>query len=314
MSFLEDLRTAATSSRLWQACQTYPRASYLAAGLIGLSTLSLIVKRLRQPPPYNWTGKTIVIVGASSGIGKSIAQLLAIHKVKYVLVSMAVALLLTTCLSLVLAARREKELNETKHTCEQLGSQVSALVGDIASPEVCKSIVDTAVTQYKGIDALFLVAGISMGALFDEVTNLDIYQRLLDVNYLSSVRIVHHALPHLAKSKGKICAVTSGAAILPFFTRTGYCASKSAAYAFFESLRTEIQSKYGIDITLVTPTVTTDTNINNTRIGFDGRVPTQRGNFDPKLGIPPKVSAWSCLVFVLLRSFVGNSNCHYQRS
>jgi len=272
-SLFSKIRDEIATTDFWRECRLNPKTAIAAGTVLALSTFYILKRLTTTSHPYSWFGKTVVIVGASSGIGKAIALQLAHHKVNF-----------------VLAARREKELNETKHSCEGLGSNVAIVVGDIASPEICKSIVDTAINQYQAIDALFLVAGISMGALFDEVTNLEIYNRLMEVNYFSSVRILHHALPHLAKTKGKICAVTSGAAILPFFTRTGYCASKQAAYAFFESLRTEIKPKYDIDITLVTPTVTKDTNINHTRIGFDGEL-TKRGNFNPELGIKPSEAA-----------------------
>lgn len=134
-----------------------------------------------------------------------------------------------------------------------------------------------------------------MAARFEEIADVSqVFDTLLKTNYWGPVNLTKYALPHLIKTEGRIGVVTSGAAVLPFATRTGYCASKQACLGFFEALRWEVTPRHKIHITTVVPALTAGTGVNKTRIGFDGKIAT-KGNFDPKSGMAKEKCARSIL-------------------
>jgi dehydrogenase/reductase SDR family member 7B len=146
-------------------------------------------------------------------------------------------------------------------------------------------VIEAAITKFGRLDVVLSVAGISMAARFEEILpGSKVFEQLMNTNYWGPVNLTKYALPHLIESKGRIGVVTSGAAVLPFATRTGYCASKYACLGFFEALRWEVGPRHDIHITTVVPALTSGTGINKTRLGFDGTV-TTRGNFPPDQGM-----------------------------
>jgi short-subunit dehydrogenase len=91
-----------------------------------------------------------------------------------------------------------------------------------------------------------------MWARFDEVLDLSVFERLMQVNYLGAVYCTSHALPLLAESGGLIVGVASLTALAGVPTRTGYAAAKHAMRGFFDSLRIELAGS-GVDVTMVYP-------------------------------------------------------------
>ena len=176
-----------------------------------------------------------IITGASSGIGAELARQLAAGGAR-----------------LALAARRAELLEEVAADCRQLGGQAVALPTDITVPEQCAALVQRTVDTYGEIDMLINNAGISMHALFTDIEDLDIFDRIMRVNYLGAVACTHYALPHLLSARGRIVVVSSltGKAGVP--TRTGYAASKHALHGFFDSLRVELAGS-GVSITIACP-------------------------------------------------------------
>jgi len=108
-----------------------------------------------------------------------------------------------------------------------------------------------------------------MWGRFDEMQDLAIYERMMQVNYLGAVYLTHAALPALKASKGSIATVASLAGLTGVPCRTGYAASKHAIIGFFDSLRIELNNE-GIDITVICPDfVVTETH--KRAIGTDGQ-------------------------------------------
>jgi dehydrogenase/reductase SDR family member 7B len=112
-------------------------------------------------------------------------------------------------------------------------------------------------------------AGISMRALFEEI-DLDVFQKVMDVNFMGAVYYVKSALPYLLKSKGSIVAVSSINGHRGTPGRTAYTASKYVMEGFFEALRTEVMYK-DVHILVVSPGFT-GTNIRNSALKGDGSV------------------------------------------
>ncbi len=185
----------------------------------------------------SFADKVIVITGASDGIGAELARQLARDKPK-----------------LVLAARRPGALQEVAAQCEALGATTLIVPTDVSVEADCRALIDAAVGKFGRIDALVNNAGVSMHAAFGDITDTDVYEKLMRINLMGSVWPTHAALPHLKASKGLIVAVSSLAGLVGVPERTTYCATKFAQTGFFEALRVELQPD-GVDVTIVYPGV-----------------------------------------------------------
>lgn len=182
-----------------------------------------------------FSGLAAIITGASSGIGKELALQLARQGAH-----------------LALAARNFDALEEVARQCRDLGGQAIPIKTDVSNRQQCAALVQKTVDTFGKIDMLVNNAGITMWALFEEVQDLDMFETIMQVNYLGSVYCTYYALPYLKQSRGRIVAISSltGKAGVP--TRSGYAASKHAMVGFFDSLRVELSSS-GVSITIVYP-------------------------------------------------------------
>lgn len=182
-----------------------------------------------------FAGQTVIITGASSGLGRQLARDLASFGAR--------------C---VLHGRNKEALQETVRVCKEAGGESLAVVGDVTQPEDCGKLVTAAVEKFGGIDIYLSNAGLSMWAPFEEVKDLGIFRRLMEVNYLGAVHGMHHALPHLKQSRGQFAAIASIQSRMGVPSHTGYVASKHALEGFCEALRYDVEGT-GINILTVHP-------------------------------------------------------------
>ncbi|KAG8379453.1 hypothetical protein BUALT_Bualt07G0090100 [Buddleja alternifolia] len=180
-------------------------------------------------------GKVVIITGASSGIGESLAYEYAKRG---------------ACL--VLAARRERSLQEVAETARDLGSpDVVVVRADVSKVEDCRKVVDQAMNHFGRLDHLVNNAGISSVAMLEEVEDVTDFRAIMDVNFWGYVYMTRFAAPYLRNSRGRIIVLSSSASWLPAPRMSFYNASKAAVAQFFETLRVEFGPDIGI--TLVTP-------------------------------------------------------------
>lgn len=199
-----------------------------------------------------YDGKSIIITGASSGIGMELAKQLA-----------------TQGANLTLAARNVEKLNDLSTLCRSLGGMAIAVQTDVCEPDQCKHLIENAVEAYSRIDMLINNAGITMWARLEEITDLSIFEKIIHVNYLGSVYCTFYALPFIKHTRGQIVGISSltGKAGVP--TRTGYAASKHAMVGFFDSLRVELRGT-GVGVTMIYPGFV-DTGVQARGFGPDGK-------------------------------------------
>ncbi len=214
--------------------------------------------------------KVVIITGASSGIGRACAFEFAENGAK-----------------VVLAARREKELNEVKNKIIEKGVDAITVVTDVRKIEDCENLINQAVKEYKKIDVLINNAGISMRASFEEL-DLSVIHELMNTNFFGAVYCVKFALPYLLKTKGTVIGISSIAGLTPLPGRTGYSASKFALDGFLNTLRLENKKK-GLSVLVVHPGFTAS-NIRNTALDKDGKPQKETPRNEEKMMPAEKVA------------------------
>ncbi|MFI5452686.1 SDR family oxidoreductase [Pedobacter sp. UC225_61] len=199
----------------------------------------------------DFKNKVVIITGASSGIGKALAEELAKRGA-----------------NLVLGARQYVTLCEITAELEK-NFQIKALAvqADVSKEEDCAELVKQAINTFGRVDVLINNAGLSMRALFKDL-DLSVIKNLMDVNFWGTVYCTKYALPEILKTKGTIVGVSSIAGYRGLPGRTGYSSSKFAMNGFMESLRTELL-KTGVHVMVACPGFTTS-NIRVAALAKDG--------------------------------------------
>ena len=198
-----------------------------------------------------YNDKTVVITGASSGIGAALSKQFAIYGA-----------------NIVLIARSIDKLNEVAHECSLLNprNKYMILVMDV---EKYQEITEESLNKSIGslllqnglpstIDALILNAGISSrGSVVD--TDIKTFEKLMNTNFYGPVAFVKATLPkmikHTSENKSNSCNITVISSVqgkLGISLRSSYAASKFAIQGFCESLRAEVSGKR-INVLVVSP-------------------------------------------------------------
>ncbi|MBL0257030.1 MAG: SDR family oxidoreductase [Bacteroidetes bacterium] len=214
--------------------------------------------------------KVVVITGASSGIGKSLAVVFARNGFR-----------------VVISGRNEERLIAVKNQIEKSGAEVLACIVDGSKEADCKKLIDEAIHKFGRIDVLINNAGQSMRALFEN-TELNVIRSLMDINFWGTVYCTKFALPYLLKTKGSVVGISSIAGKKGLPGRTGYSASKFAMEGFLETLRTE-NLKTGLHVLVACPGFTAS-NIRNSALAADGSTQGESPRDEKKMMQPEEVA------------------------
>lgn len=178
---------------------------------------------------------SVVVTGASTGIGRALAVLLA---EKY-------------AARLVINARGEEDLRATERAIFQAGGEAHCVIGDIGAESTRQHLIETAMNKFDGIDILVNNAGLAISGPVTALTPAD-WRRVFDVNFFSALDLTYSVLPHFTeKGKGKIVNVASVAGKVAFPGSVCYAASKFAMTGFSEGMAAEFAGK--IDVITVCP-------------------------------------------------------------
>lgn len=178
-------------------------------------------------------GKTVLVTGASRGIGAAIAQKA-----------------LEDGANVVLTARDVQRLREVASFSQAPNERMLIVPGDITVPEFQQQLVNAAVERYKCIDVLVPNAGVVKFAPFSETTE-EVLDYHLTTNYTSVVHLCRRVIPHIP-SGGSIVFIATSITHGGFPALAAYSASKGAITALMRTLAVELASR-GIAVNAVSP-------------------------------------------------------------
>lgn len=179
--------------------------------------------------------ETVLITGASQGIGKATTFLFA-----------------EKGYNLVLAARDSERLEAVANQVRVLGSEVLAIATDVRNPEQVDTLIQTALAHYGSIEVLINNAGVYLlGSV--EACELSDWHQIIDTNLWGYIHTINALLPHfLERQKGTIVNIGSIAGKVPIPYQVPYTTSKYAVTGLTESLHAELFPK-GIKVCAVHP-------------------------------------------------------------
>ncbi len=202
----------------------------------------------------NLAGRTAVITGAGSGIGRAVA----------------VSLAQRGC-HLALADINEAGLLETVHLVRAPGLRVSSHLLDVSNREQVAAFPALVLAEHPGVDVLVNNAGVALGGYFDEVSDED-FEWLFSINFWGVLRMTRAFMPLLkASDDARLVNLSSVYGIIAPAGQSAYSASKFAVRGFSEALRHELEGT-AVGVTVVHPGGVA------TSIADNARMPT---NADP---------------------------------
>lgn len=172
-------------------------------------------------------GKTILITGASSGIGEQLAYLMAPCDVH-----------------LILVARREEKLLTIQREIEKLAARVSIFSADLRVAEEMEYFLAFLQQQQGGVDVVVSNAGLSIRrAIQDSLDRYHDFTRTMAINYFAPVRLLLSVIPQLTRNSGQIINVsTINTSLIPLPHWAAYQASKSAFDTWLRSAAPELNA------------------------------------------------------------------------
>jgi NAD(P)-dependent dehydrogenase (short-subunit alcohol dehydrogenase family) len=182
----------------------------------------------------DFASKTVIITGATSGIGRATARLAYDRGA-----------------NIVVTGRKDRELVETAKSFD--AARVESVIADLTKEEDRRRVVDRAIARFTAIDVLVNAAGI-IGNGTIENTTLEQWDRMMDVNLRSLFRMTQLALPSLITRKGNIVNISSVTGIRSFPNVMAYCVSKAGVDQLTHCAALELGAR-GVRVNAVDPGV-----------------------------------------------------------
>lgn len=166
-------------------------------------------------------GKVAAVTGGGKGIGREIARYLG-----------------AAGCNIVITGRDSHALERTAEEFREDGIEVLAVTGDVSRPEDCRRVTQHSIERFGKLDILVNNAGMTMRGMFRDIS-LELFHRIMDVNFRGTVNMTKLALEELEKTSGSVIFISSLAGLKGLPAVSPYCSSKMALTALGESLRSE---------------------------------------------------------------------------
>ena len=197
-----------------------------------------------------FSNQTAWVTGASSGIGEQLVYALSKKGAK-----------------VIISSRKLADLELVKSNCVS-PENIFVLPFDLINEEGMQEVFAKAITFSGRIDLLFNNGGISQRSVVTE-TQMDVYHRLMNINYFGTIALTKSVLPTMVKQQsGKIIVISSLMGKFASPLRSGYAAAKHALHGFFDSLRLEMHDN-NVGVLMVCPGFV-KTNISVNSVTADG--------------------------------------------
>jgi NAD(P)-dependent dehydrogenase (short-subunit alcohol dehydrogenase family) len=180
-------------------------------------------------------GKSVVITGAGSGIGRAAAQLFAKEGARLIIVD------------------RSDSIHETAKLVSDAGGTVQAVNADAGSESDVKAFIDKAVATYGQLDAIWANAGVSGGLVPLLEQTVEQWQEILRINLIGPFLAIKHAMPHMIKQgHGSIVLTASVAGLKSGASGHPYASSKAGVISLVQTTAYSL-SGTGVRINAVCP-------------------------------------------------------------
>jgi len=219
-------------------------------------------------------GRRVLLTGASSGIGRCLAERIAHQGAR-----------------LILSARSADKLDELAGRLKVSGGEALAVPADVTSAEDRQQLLETAQVRFGGLDVLINNAGVASFGHFTGGTEA-ILRQVMEVNFFAPAELMRAAIPLLRN--GEQPAIVNVASMcgrcgLPAWSE--YSASKFALVGLAEALRAEM-ARYDIDVLTVLPGLT-NTDLGRHLLRNEGRM-----KLDYSQGMSPEAVADAILAAI----------------
>lgn len=184
----------------------------------------------------DFTGKVIVVTGASSGIGAAIAIQFAAHGANVALVG-----------------RNEQKLKAVSEKCEKSTRKPLVIIADVTKDADAKRIISETIQIFGKLDVLVNNAGI--GGLISILPGnaMQVFDRIIATNLRATVYMTKLAAPHIIETKGNIINISSIASLGVISKQNfAYCTSKAGLDHFTRCVALELASK-GVRVNSINP-------------------------------------------------------------
>jgi NAD(P)-dependent dehydrogenase (short-subunit alcohol dehydrogenase family) len=180
-------------------------------------------------------GKSVVITGAGSGIGRAASVLFSREGAKLIIVD------------------RTEGVKETAKLVSDAGGTVEAVMADAGSEAEVKAFIDKAVAKYGRLDAIWANAGVSGGLVPLAEQTVEHWQEVLRINLIGPFLAIKHSMPHMIKQKsGSIVCTASVAGLKAGASGHPYGASKAGVISLVQTTAYSL-SGTGVRINAVCP-------------------------------------------------------------
>jgi NAD(P)-dependent dehydrogenase (short-subunit alcohol dehydrogenase family) len=180
-------------------------------------------------------GKSVIITGAGSGIGR------------------AASLLFTQEGAKLIAVDRSESVKETEKLVSDAGGTVEAVMADAGSETDVKAFIDKALSKYGRLDAIWANAGVSGGLVPLADQTVEHWQEILRINLIGPFLAIKYSIPHMIKQKsGAIVCTASVAGLKSGASGHPYGASKAGVISLVQTTAYSL-SGTGVRINAVCP-------------------------------------------------------------